>query len=68
MNKDYLMALAQDATNDAELSSRDIPAIDLYVDQIINLINMGGFSNGVGEWRPEKDGQFGTFHVALDGE
>jgi hypothetical protein len=39
MNKDYLMALAQDATNDAELSSRDIPAIDLYVDQIINLIS-----------------------------
>jgi hypothetical protein len=40
----------------------------ISADQIINLINMGGFANGVGEWRPEKDGQFGTFHVALDGE
>ena len=39
MNKEQLIALAQDATNDAELSSRDIPAIDLYVDQIINLIS-----------------------------
>lgn len=32
-------------------------------EQIINILNIGGFSNGVGEWRPEKDGQFGMFHV-----
>ena len=32
-------------------------------EQIVNLLNYGGFSNGVGEWRPEKDGAFGTFHV-----
>ena len=31
--------------------------------QIVNLLNMGGFANGVGEWRPSKDGSFGTFHV-----
>ena len=36
--------------------------------QIINLLNFGGFSNGVGEWRPEKDGEHGTFHVAIEGE
>lgn len=36
--------------------------------QIINLLNIGGFSNGVGEWRPSKDGAFGTFHVATQGE
>ena len=36
--------------------------------QIINLFNIGGFSNGVGEWRPSKDGAFGTFHVATQGE
>lgn len=32
-------------------------------EQIINLINLGGFTCGLGEWRPEKDGQFGTFIV-----
>lgn len=32
-------------------------------EQIANMLNVGGFSNGVGEWRPEKDGQFGMFHV-----
>ena len=31
--------------------------------QIVNYINMAGFMNGIGEWRPERDGLFGTFHV-----
>lgn len=35
----------------------------LSLEQIINLINLGGFTNGIGEWRPEKDGCFGTFRV-----
>ncbi len=39
MTRDELINVALDATNDAELTSRDIPAIDLYVDQIINLIS-----------------------------
>lgn len=34
------------------------------VEQIINLFNVAGFGVGVGEWRPEKEGQFGMFHVA----
>ena len=38
MNNAELFDIAQDALNDAELTSRDIPNIDLYVDQIINLI------------------------------
>lgn len=33
------------------------------LDAIINIINAGGYICGVGEWRPEKDGQFGMFHV-----
>jgi len=33
------------------------------LDQIINLINAGGTVCGVGEWRPERDGQYGMFHV-----
>lgn len=32
-------------------------------DQLINLINLGGFSVGVGEWRPEKNGDSGRFQV-----
>ncbi len=39
MTKQELYAIAEDATRDAELRSEDIPAIDLYVDQIINLIS-----------------------------
>lgn len=34
--------------------------IDL--DSIVALVDAGG-SNGVGEWRPEKDGVFGTYEV-----
>jgi len=36
--------------------------------QILNLLNVAGFAVGVGEWRPEKDGQYGMFHVATDKE
>lgn len=33
------------------------------VEQIVNLFNLGGFACGVGEWRPEKGGNNGMFHV-----
>ena len=39
MTNQELEALVADAVNDAELRSADIPAIDLYVDQIINLVS-----------------------------
>jgi hypothetical protein len=32
-------------------------------DQLINLINLGGFAVGVGEWRVEKNGDNGRFTV-----
>ena len=32
-------------------------------EQIVNTINAGGYVCGVGEWRPERDGQYGMFHV-----
>lgn len=35
----------------------------LSKEQIINLFNLAGFGVGVGEWRPEKNGQHGRFHV-----
>ena len=34
------------------------------LDHIINFLNAGGYVCGLGEWRPERDGQFGMFHVA----
>jgi hypothetical protein len=40
----------------------------LSKEQIVNLFNLGGFGVGIGEWRPEKNGQFGRFHVAMEGE
>ncbi len=30
---------------------------------VLSLIDAGGMGVGVGEWRPEKDGDFGTFRV-----
>ena len=35
------------------------------LESIINIINAGGYVCGVGEWRPDKDGQYGQFHVAV---
>lgn len=35
----------------------------LSLEQIINCINAGGYVCGLGEWRPERDGDFGKFHI-----
>lgn len=35
------------------------------LEQIVNIINAGGYVCGVGEWRPERDGQYGMFHVEI---
>ncbi len=35
----------------------------LTLEQLIHLFNQAGFSVGVGEWRPEKDGINGMFRV-----
>lgn len=36
------------------------------MESIINAVNLGGFMNGLGEWRMERDGDFGSFHIELD--
>lgn len=40
----------------------------LSAEQVISLFEAGGFGVGIGDWRPEKDGVAGRFHVARDGE
>ena len=32
-------------------------------EQVVNVFNIGGFANGVGDWRQAKDGSFGSFHI-----
>lgn len=33
---------------------------------IMNIINAGGCICGIGEWRPERDGQFGMYHISVN--
>ena len=37
----------------------------ISLEDIINCINAGGYSVGIGEWRPERDGDHGRFHVEV---
>lgn len=36
------------------------------LENIINIINAGGTICGVGEWRPERDGQNGMYHIVTE--
>lgn len=36
------------------------------MESIINAINLGGYMNGIGEWRMERDGDFGHYHVEVE--
>ena len=40
----------------------------ISTEQIINLYHVAGFSIGIGDWRPQKEGSHGMFHVAGSGE
>lgn len=42
-----------------------VPAV-LTRNSLLSLIDAGGMGVGVGEWRPEKDGLFGTYRVDPD--
>ena len=35
------------------------------LEQILDFFNLGGFACGIGEWRPEKSGQFGMYEVEV---
>jgi len=36
----------------------------ISTEQVVNLVSVAGFSVGIGDWRPEKDGSYGRFRVA----
>lgn len=38
---------------------------DKTLDEILTILNAGGYVCGIGEWRPERDGQYGMFHVVV---
>lgn len=35
------------------------------LEQILNCVTVGGFVTGIGEWRPERDGQMGMYHLEV---
>lgn len=40
----------------------------ISAEQIANLLNTAGFGVGIGEWRPERNGSYGRFHVGTSEE
>lgn len=55
-----------------EFATWEIPLVLKYMengrytlDQLVSLVNYGGFASGIGEWRPEKDGQHGMYELKL---
>lgn len=37
----------------------------MTLEQIVNVIQAGGYVCGLGEWRPEKDGSNGQYHIEM---
>lgn len=38
---------------------------NMTIEQLINCIDAGGYVAGIGEWRPEKDGMYGRYHIEV---
>ena len=66
------MSKAADIRYRGEFKSWEIPLRLKYnrdgkysLEQILNMVNFGGFVVGIGEWRPERDGQFGMYQLKV---
>lgn len=64
---------AADIRYRAEFKEWEIPLRIKYLkngkyslEQILNMVNYGGFVTGIGEWRPERDGQFGMYELKVN--
>jgi hypothetical protein len=64
------MSRAADLRYRGQFDEWEIPLIMQYnkngkytLEQLLNIVNAGGFAVGIGEWRPEKDGQYGMYHL-----
>ena len=61
-----------DVRHRAEFATWRIPLRMTYdasgkysIEQLLNCVNYGGRYCGIGEWRPDKDGQFGMYALAI---
>ena len=68
-----LRGTTSDIRHRPEFKTWEIPLMLKYntngiysLEQIVNFINYGGFACGIGEWRPERDGQFGMYELKVD--
>lgn len=66
------MSKAADIRHRGEFTEWEIPlkmrinANGKYsIEQLLNCVIVGGFVTGIGEWRPEKDGQYGMYTLKI---
>ena len=64
------MSKSADLRYRGQFDEWEIPLILQYnkngkysLEQLLNIVNAGGFAVGIGEWRPEKDGQYGMYYL-----
>lgn len=67
------MSKAPDIRYRPEFKTWEIPLNIRYnatgkytLEQILNCVNAGGFACGIGEWRPERDGQHGMYEIVTE--
>ena len=64
------MSKSADIRYRSEFKTWEIPLLMTYnkngkysLEQLLACVNPGGFATGLGEWRPERDGQYGMYRL-----